>query len=204
MRKHNVVLIGGTSHAGKTTVARALSSRCDCDLRSSDKLARHPGRPWAGARGEPVPEHVEEHYSSLNADELLVDVLNHYKINVVPQVRGIVQQFESGQRNGCAIIEGSALWPEFVGDLARRPSVAAIWLVTSDRVLQERIYAESDYANADARQKHLIDNFLQRTLLYSDGMKRSLEELGLPSITIDDESPALLLNALIASIEADH
>ena len=143
-----------------------------------------------------MPEHVKEHYSSLNVEELLVDVLNHYKINVVPQVRDIVHRYESGLANGCAVIEGSALWPEFVEDLVRRPSVEAIWLVASDQVLRERIHAKSNYMNASPRQKHLIDKFLQRTLAYSHRMNRVLEELGLRSITVDTESSAELAGAL--------
>ena len=143
-----------------------------------------------------MPEHVEEHYSSLTADELLADVLNHYRINVVPHVRDIVQRYESGVENRCAVIEGSALWPEFVEDLARSPSVEAIWLVASDQVLQQRIYSESNYANASPRQKRLIDKFLQRTLTYSDRMNRALEELDLRFVTVGAESPAELTNVL--------
>ncbi len=194
MPKHHVILIGGTSHTGKTTVARTFSAECGCDLHSSDKLARHPGRPWTTVSGPAVPEHVEEHYSTLDVDELLADVLNHYRINVVPQVRDIVHRYESGLANGCAVIEGSALWPEFVEDLVRRPSVEAIWLVASDQVLRHRIHAESNYVNASPRQRHLIDKFLQRTLAYGDRMNRALEELGLRSI--DAESSTELASAL--------
>ena len=143
-----------------------------------------------------MPAHVEQHYSSLNADELLVDVLNHYKINVVPQVRDIVQRYESGLDDRCVVIEGSALWPEFVEDLARSPSVEAIWFVAGEPVLQQRIYSESDYANASPRQKGLIDMFLQRTLAYGDSMNRALEELDLPFITVDAESSAELASVL--------
>lgn len=196
MRDTAVILIGGTSHSGKTTVARAMSANYGCDLHSSDRLAKHPGRPWVSSKGTPVPPHVEEHYSSLNVDELLADVLNHYEINVIPQVRDLVHRYGSGLEGRCAVIEGSALWPEFVEDLARRPSVEATWLVASDQLLQQRIYSESNYANAGPRDKLLIDRFLQRTLAYSDTMTRALEELDLPSVTVDSESPADLARVL--------
>ena len=196
MNKHTIILIGGTSHAGKTMVARALSQKYNFDLYSTDRVAKHPGRPWTSPKGSPVPAHVEEHYSSLDVDDLLLDVLDHYGTNVIPRVRDLVQRCESGLVSGGAVIEGSALWPEFVGDLVRRPSVAAIWLITSPQVLQQRIYAESKYATAGARQKHLIDKFLQRTLAYSERMQSDLGRLDFPSIAEDSVSPEQLLDAL--------
>ena len=190
------MLIGGTSHAGKSTVARALSSDLGCDFHSSDRLAKHPGRPWPSPRGTPVPPHVEEHYSSLGVDDLLVDVLRHYETNVIPQVRELVHRYESGLEEGCVVIEGSALWPDFVEDFARRPTVRAIWLDASDRLLGQRIYAESNYSAADSNQKRLIDKFLGRTLAYAERMRRVLEERGLSSIVVDGESPTELALAL--------
>ena len=56
-----ILLIGGASHVGKSTLAHSLASHLDCNYYSTDKLARHPGRPW---QSEPkdIPQHVAEHY----------------------------------------------------------------------------------------------------------------------------------------------
>ena len=58
MRTVAVVLIGGTSHVGKSTVARALATSLGFRHVSTDRLARHPGRPWTTTR-----PHVREHYA---------------------------------------------------------------------------------------------------------------------------------------------
>ncbi len=43
-----VILIGGSSHAGKSTLGQAIAAKLGWSYRSTDKLARHPGRPWVG------------------------------------------------------------------------------------------------------------------------------------------------------------
>ena len=48
-----VVLIGGTSHVGKSTASELLAGTLGWAHVSTDSLARHPGRPW-----KPAPEKV--------------------------------------------------------------------------------------------------------------------------------------------------
>ena len=79
----NVILVGGSSHVGKSAMSKALASKLGWDHVSTDSLARHPGRPWKPAP-EKVPEHVTRHYLCLSVDELVEDVLHHYRVNVWP------------------------------------------------------------------------------------------------------------------------
>ena len=55
-----VILIGGSSHVGKSTLSRSLADKLGWRLISTDKMARHPGRPWRSAP-ERLPDHVAEH-----------------------------------------------------------------------------------------------------------------------------------------------
>jgi len=41
-----VILLGGTSCVGKSSLGQSLASSLGWDLLSTDQLARHPGRPW--------------------------------------------------------------------------------------------------------------------------------------------------------------
>ena len=84
------ILIGGSSHTGKSTLGRALSAKLGWSYLATDRLARHPGRPWVGINGQAIPAHVVEHYRDLSAEALLLDVLSHYAKNVLPQVEWIV------------------------------------------------------------------------------------------------------------------
>ena len=56
---------------------------------------------------------VAEHYLSLSVDELMEDVLRHYRANVWPQVEEIVASHSDEASTTGLVLEGSALWPEF-------------------------------------------------------------------------------------------
>ena len=108
-----VVLIGGSSHVGKSSLAESLAANLGWTHISTDSLARHPGRPWK-PHPEKVPDDVAEHYLSLSVDELITDVLRHYRVNVWPRVEAIVASHIDKTSTARIVLEGSALWPEFV------------------------------------------------------------------------------------------
>lgn len=71
------ILVGGSSHVGKSTFARTLASTRGWELISTDDLGRHPGRPWPSVRPQ-----VAEYYASLT-DETI-----HYAVSrIMPQGR---------------------------------------------------------------------------------------------------------------------
>jgi len=185
---HNlrVILIGGTSHAGKSTLAHSLALRLGWDHISTDKLARHPGRPWK-TEARDVPEHVADHYLSLPVDELILDVLCHYRNNVWPTVESLVVSRSTDLATDCLILEGSALWPEQVASLELYPA-RAIWLTASNRLFEERIYRESRYEEKTPREKAMISKFLKRTLVYNERMMDVVNRLGLLSIDLETAS----------------
>ncbi|WP_350277671.1 hypothetical protein [Kribbella sp. HUAS MG21] len=57
-------------------MARAVADRLGFEYVSTDKLGRHPGRPWAKP-GREVPAHVAEHYRSHGSAELVDALLEH-------------------------------------------------------------------------------------------------------------------------------
>ncbi|BAZ68868.1 hypothetical protein NIES4106_36350 [Fischerella sp. NIES-4106] len=190
INKTRVILIGGSSHAGKSTLGRALATKLGWSYRSTDKLARHPGRPWVGADGKAIPEHVAEYYRELSVDALFLDVLSHYEKNVFPQVEVIVHSHASDLSTECLILEGSALWPEFVANLVGENGVKAIWLTARNQLLLNRILTESNFYNVCNDEKHLIQKFLARTLFYNKLMKEEVEHLGFMCIDVESVSTA--------------
>ncbi|AFY58636.1 2-phosphoglycerate kinase [Rivularia sp. PCC 7116] len=174
-----VILIGGSSHAGKSTLAQSLAAKLNWNYLSTDKLARHPGKPWIQPNKRFIPEHVVEHYKNLSLEALFVDVISHYEKNVLPQVENIVC---SGEH---LILEGSAIYPGLVENLVREKGVKAIWLTGSEQLFQNRIYNQSNFDNVGEDEKYLIEKFLQRTLLYNKRMMESVEQLGFKYINVE-------------------
>lgn len=180
-----MILIGGSSHAGKSTLCRALAAKLGWSYRSTDKLARHPKRPWVGANGKAIPEHVAEYYRDLSVDALFLDVLSHYEKNVLPQVEVIVHSHASDLSTKCLILEGSALWPGFVANLVYENGVKAIWLTARNQLFRNRIFSESNFCNVCNDEKHLIQKFLNRTLFYNKHMREEVKRLGFMCIDVE-------------------
>lgn len=170
-----VVLIGGTSHAGKSTLGRALAERLGADYLPTDYLGRHPGRPWGK-----VPPHVAEHYATLTVDALIPDVLAHYG-RLWPQIEaaalGATQPL---------VVEGSAVWPESVATLPPG-RVDAVFLTASDATLEARIRAESGLGDGSDL---LVEKFIARTIRFNADMAAAARRRGLRLIDVTD-SPSV-------------
>ena len=191
-----VVLIGGSSHAGKSTLAQSLASHLGWSDRSADKgLAPHPGRPWQ-AKPREVPKHVADHYLSLSVDELITDVLRHYRDNVWPLIKDIVTSHATDLSTDRLILEGSAILPELVVALTL-DNTAAIWLTASNELFEQRIYSTSQYETKSSREKKMIDKFLERTWLYNDRMMATVKRLGLVSMDVENASSVNELTSTI-------
>ncbi len=176
-----VVLIGGTSHAGKSTTATALAARLGAEAISTDKLARHPGRPWPTPTWV-VPDHVAEHYATLTTEELIASVLAHYG-RMWPMVRELIETRAGDADAPPLVLEGSALWPERVAEI-KLTTVRAVWLTADDPVFDARIRRESRFDQADPAGRRLIERFAARTRLYNATMMQAVKRLGLPFFTV--------------------
>ena len=179
MRVIRVLLIGGTSHVGKSTLAQALADQLGGDHVSTDSLARHPGRPWATSHG-PFPEHVATHYLSLSIDELTTEYLRHYQ-RLWPRVEEIVATRAADARARPLILEGSGVLPHRVAAL-KTPDTAAVWLTASTGVLRERMYSASRFAGLAAEEKVIVEKFLGRTERYDRLTLSAVSSLGFTSI----------------------
>ncbi|MGW3955765.1 hypothetical protein ACWEKM_33735 [Streptomyces sp. NPDC004752] len=201
MKDVRVMLIGGTSNTGKSTVARAVADRLGFDCLSTDGLARHPGRPWPTPEWQ-VPRHVDEHYRSLTVDQLITSVLTHYQ-RLWPRIEELITTHALAAPGSAGLVlEGSALWPASVADLAV-PHTAAVWLTAGEAVLSARMHAAGDYGRLPAQDRYLIDKFLARTLRYQTLMLDTVTRLGLDHIdTGPDRSPEELAEAVLAAAAA--
>ena len=185
-----VILIGGSSHSGKSALSESIAANLGWNRISTDTLARHPGRPWRPAP-EKVPDHVAEHYLSLSVDELIKDVLRHYRVNVWPKVEKIVASHINDPSRAGLIIEGSALWPELVATL-NFDNIATLWLTASEAIFRQRIRDESLYQAKSLRERRMIDKFLQRTLVYNAQMIEVANRQGFSLVDVQQSNLAEL------------
>jgi 2-phosphoglycerate kinase len=183
-----VILIGGTSHTGKTTIALALANTLHWSYASTDKMARHPGRPW-NENPDSIPEQVVEHYLGLSTTELLDNVLDHYGHTVWPLAESLISTHSTDHSAGCLVIEGSALWPEYVARISHE-NVAAIWLTASNEFLENRIVKSSGYTGKSEHEKNLISRFIQRSLIYNEKMLQAISKLDLLKLDVESLNPA--------------
>ena len=198
----NVILVGGSSHAGKSAVSKTLAARLGWDHVSTDSLARHPGRPWKTAP-EKVPEHVARHYLCLSVDELIEDVLHHYRVNVWPQVEAIIASRSNNTSTTGIVLEGSALWPESAPSLDF-DKVAAVWLTASEEVFRQRIHTGSLYSSKSSRERNLIDKFLQRTLAYNARMVDAVSRHGFILVDVLQSNVAELAGRCLSALGIDN
>ncbi|MET8661618.1 hypothetical protein [Streptomyces griseus] len=201
MRDVRVVLIGGTSNVGKSTVAQAVAERLGFACLSTDALARHPGRPWRTSEGE-VPAHVAEHYGSLTVNDLITSVLDHYD-RLWPRIEELITTRAAEDRGSAGLVlEGSALWPVRVARL-QVPHTAAVWLSTDDSVVRSRVHAAGSYETATAAERILMDKFLARTERYQALMIEAVGRLGLDRIDAGDgQSAGELADMVLAAVDA--
>ncbi|WP_405004146.1 hypothetical protein OHV13_07000 [Kitasatospora purpeofusca] len=174
-----VVLIGGTSNTGKSTLGRLVADRLGFAYRSTDTLARHPGRPWP-VPGWEVPPHVAEHYRTLTVEELIASVREHYA-RLWPRIEQLIAE---GGGAGL-VLEGSALWPPEVARLSGG-GVSAHWLWADEAVLRTRIRTDGRYPEATPDGRYLMDKFLARSVRYQELLLAELPALGLEPLDAGD------------------
>ena len=201
-RNLKVILIGGSSHVGKSAVSESLAATLGWSHVSTDTLARHPGRPWKPAP-EKVPDHVAEYYLCLSVDKLIEDVLRHYRVNVWPKVEAIVASHSNDASTTGIVLEGSALWPEFVTSLDF-DKIAAVWLTASEEVFRQRIHVGSLYSSKSPRERMMIDKFLGRTLAYNARMVDAVSRHGLMLVYVLQSNVMEITERCISTLSMDQ
>lgn len=175
------ILIGGTSHVGKSKFAEALAQELGWENLSSDSLSRHPGRPWR--KGSEVPQDVQNHYMTHSPKELVDDVTQHYADNVWPIAKAIVRTRISNPYDRCIVLEGSAILPEPVKS-ADFEQTLSVWLTATEDLIVKRIHSNSRYHEESPRGREMIDRFLSRSLLFNELILKAVKLQGQQSVDI--------------------
>lgn len=175
-RATRVLLLGGTSHVGKTTLAHRLADTLEWSCRSTDQFARHPGRPWRDDESR-LPADVIAHYSSESAVGLVDSVLRHYRRNVWPIAEAVVRSHLNNPFDPCLVLEGSAIIPELAG-ASQIPGCVCVWLTAPNDLIRERILESSQFGRRSHSERKLIEAFARRALAINEIVVESTGRLG--------------------------
>lgn len=186
----STILIAGTSHVGKSTLAGLLSERLGCEAISTDSLARHPGRPWPG-----IPTPVEEYYTQLSADTIHWFLKVHHQ-NIWPLIRSLIDN--SCNTGNSAIFEGAALRPELISPLLGS-AITGVFLHAGNDFLLERMRSHARYDDATASQRLIMDAFIERSLRENTEMLASAQQ---HNVQVVDVTKPQALETLVADLAA--
>lgn len=192
------ILIGGTSHLGKSYFAEALAHRLGWQYMSTDSLSRHPGRPWK--KECVIPVAVQNHYLTNTPNELVDDVIQHYGKSVWPIVKAIVQTRVFNQYDSCIVLEGSAILPEPVAS-ADFEQTLSVWFTASEDLIKTRIHKSSRYHQKSPRGRKMIDRFLSRSLLFNEHILAETRRLDQHSVDISQADAVDQLLAKLSELD---
>ena len=163
--KLKIILLGGSSNVGKSTIGNALATNLGWRCVSTDSLAKYPGRPWP-RRKQKVPDQVSDNYLDSRADELVESLILHHR-RMSPLVAEFIWSFLKTTDDQRIVLEGSALWP-FIAAGHRLKEIGAVWLTASPETLRSRIEEGSRYQNADEQSRAMMSRFLEKTILLDE------------------------------------
>lgn len=184
------ILIAGTSHVGKTTLAAALGEALGWPVLATDQIARHPGRPWPETR-----PHVAEYFARLTPETIYQFLLDHHQ-NMWPGLEAMIAGHRAAGRP--FVFEGSALRPEYLAALAPA-GIETLCLHAAPDFLTERIRTESAYASRTPDHRALIDAFLRRSLTDNARLRATAETAGMRVIDAADPTALAAFRAEIAA-----
>lgn len=186
------ILIGGSSHVGKSTLAKSLAVSLQRELISTDNLGRHPGRPWPS----PLPE-VAEYYTNLS-DETLHWFLKVHHENMWPRICQIIE--DRKQLLKSFVLEGAALRPEYITKLDP-DFIKTVFLYAEDDFLRFRMMEESGYKNATRSAASIIDKFVERSIRDNREMLNVARDAKIPCV---DVARAEAIEALANDLSTAH
>lgn len=189
-----VILIGGPSGAGKTTLGAALAARLGITSLSVDDLVvaaravttptTHPGL-WAMNR-VPWPEY----FTDSSPEDLQADATRRHEATW-PMVKAVIEKHASAP-GSAVVIDGWHIRPSYVAELDL-DNVWAGWIVPAPEVLEARERAlMPEFYGHSSDPERMLGNFLARSHWFTDLVEREATELGMNVLrqpgdaTVDD------------------
>ncbi|MDX1658169.1 MAG: AAA family ATPase [Nitriliruptorales bacterium] len=192
MSQLDVIFIGGAPGSGKSTLGRALATALGYGSLTGDDLAiaarsvtkpgDHPGLHLIGDDG-PVG------YFTRGPVEKLISDAEAQESALWPALERVA--LSHLQTKAGVVIDWWLLRPETVLAMGH-DRVASLWLAIDPDVLWERERQNTDFLDAADDPERMLDNFMARSLWRNDLVHRQASSLGLPLLSITDQTVAEL------------
>ncbi len=200
-----MILIGGVSAAGKTTLGQALSNRLGAGRLTADDLA-------AGARAITTPESHPglhgmtqtvtgvnwiEYFISRPVEQTIADATAEHQA-MWPAIQGVIRLHASSGPQ--IVIDGWYFRPEMVSALDNE-NLASFWLVAKREVLEER-ERKYDEGKGSSKPELFLEHFLARSYWYNDLIEEQAKRFKLPILYQDGtRTPDDLVDAVLEHLK---
>lgn len=168
------LLITGTSHTGKSTLAAQIGKALDWEVMSTDRMGRHPGRPW-----ENTPPHVLEFYEKMSADAIHTFLQNHHQ-NMRLNILDFIERLTNTNRH--FVLEGAALRPEYL----EGHEANMICLYARDSFLSDRMRRSAALAGQPPAGQVVTEAFITRSLRENTLLKEAARKQRIKMIDVEN------------------
>ncbi len=196
----HVRFLGGSSGAGKSTVASRLAAEYGLRVVATE--------PFSGylARTTPAEAPLLHAFAAMDMDERWVrrsprvmrDTFHGFHGETFPLV---VDDLVALPPSEPVLVEGFSLLPRLVAPLLTRPD-QAVWLLATPefrRAAFESRGSTSDIAARTSDPERALANLLARDALFTEDLREEAQALGLRTIDVDGGSPVDELTDCVAA-----
>jgi 2-phosphoglycerate kinase len=180
-----VVLIGGTSGAGKTTLGRALAAKLDAVSLTCDDLAlalraittpeSHPGLHLMN-----IPN-AADYFTFSSVEKLIADASAQQKA-VWPAIERVIRV--RAKQKTRIVIDGWFLRPSEVATLGIE-NLTSFWINVDRNILEERERVLTKDLGQSSEPERMLQTFLGRSYWHNDLIRRQAEREGLTVLRQD-------------------
>ena len=178
MDKPKVILIGGCSGAGKTTLGRALAAHLDCvsltidDLLGAVRAITTPeSHPGLHVMNKP---NYTEYFTNSPVEKLITDAMLQHEA-VWPAVERTIRNHATWGTP--IVIDGWHLRPEFTQSL-NLETVSAHWIVIEPTILEARERQNVEFVSMSDNPQQMLKRFLARSLWHNDLIETQAKSSG--------------------------
>jgi len=183
----NVYWIGGSSCAGKSTVARRIADQYGLHLYATDDVMAEHSR-----RSKPEDCPLLHQFIAMNMDDRWVNRSAAAMLDTFHWFQGegfdmIIEDLLRIPTSVRVIVEGFRLLPQLVKPVLSAPD-HAVWLLPSPEfrlaAIERRGGSASGFLAKTSNPEKVLHNLLERDRMFTERLRQEIKDLGLPAIRV--------------------